>query len=152
MLLVFHCQNFTYNRGSSKALQSKAIDLSNASQCLGVCLIEVERFRHKFGALKTSANRLAEKWSINAEFSKSLQRKVTYDFAEICENKLLQKVESLIKVNIFYPVLDINIIQLISRYLGMNENVSNFSVTVTLRNLNDADLLGRVQNLLNCMK
>ena len=89
------------------------------------------------------ANIVAEKWSINPEFSKTRQRKVKRHFDELCEDERLQDPESLFKVNIFYRVLDIIINQLKSRFLPMNEIVSNFSVLQpsTLRILNDTDLL-----------
>ena len=128
---------------ASKALQSRAIDLSNASTRLQVCLEVLEKYRNEFGDLKTQANSIAKKWSINPGFPKTRQRKVKRHFDEICEDERLQDPESLLKVNIFYYVLDIIINQLRSRFLGMNEIVSNFSILqpTTLQNLNDTDLL-----------
>ncbi|KAK9882001.1 hypothetical protein WA026_018852 [Henosepilachna vigintioctopunctata] len=53
------------------------------------------------------ANSVAEKWSINPEFSKTRQRRVKRYFDELSEDDRLQDPESLFKVNIFYRVLDI---------------------------------------------
>lgn len=143
MLLVFHCKVLQTIDAASKALQSKAIDLSNASKRLQVCLEQLEKYRNEFEDLKMEANSIATKWSINPEFPKTRQRKVKRHFDEICEDERLQDPESLFKVNVFYRVLDIIINQLRSRFLGMNEIVSNFSVLqpATLQNLNDTDLL-----------
>ena len=56
---------------ASKALQSKAIDLSNASTRLQVCLEDLEKYRNEFGDLKTQANSIAKQWSINSTFPKT---------------------------------------------------------------------------------
>ena len=80
---------------------------------------------------------------MNPEFPKTRHRKVKRHFDEICEGERLQDPECLFKVNIFYRVLDIIINQLRSRFLGINEIVSNFSILqpTTLQNLNDTELL-----------
>lgn len=111
-----------------------------------ICLEELERYRHEFENLKIEANSVAEKWSITPEFSKTRQRKVKRHFDELCVDERLQDPESLFKVNIFYQVLDIIINQLKSRFLPMNEIVSNFSVLKpsTLKVLNDTDLLKKL--------
>ena len=65
-------------------------------------------------------------------------------FAELCEDERFQDPDSLFQVNIFCRVLDTIINQLRSRFLGINEIVSNVSVLLqptTLQNLNDTDLL-----------
>lgn len=123
MLLVFYCKVLQTIDAASKALQSKAIDLSNASKRLQVCLAELEKYRHEFEDLKTEANIITVKWYINPEFPKTRQRKVKRHFDEICEDERLQDPESLFKVNVFYRVLDIIINQLRSHFLGMNEIV-----------------------------
>ena len=97
---------------ASKALQSKAIDLSNASTRLQACLEDLEKYRNEFGVLKTQSNSIAKKQSINPEFPKTRQRKVKRHFDEICEDERLQELKSLFKVNIFYRVLDMIINQL----------------------------------------
>ncbi|GBP84419.1 hypothetical protein EVAR_47806_1 [Eumeta japonica] len=78
---------------ASKALQSKATDLSNALKRLKICLEELERYRHEFVNLKMEANSVAEKWSITPEFSKTRQRKVKRHFDELCEDERLQDPE-----------------------------------------------------------
>ncbi|GBP87002.1 KDEL motif-containing protein 1 [Eumeta japonica] len=78
---------------TSKALQSKATDLSNALKRLKICLEELERYRHEFVNLKMEANSVAEKWSITPEFSKTRQRKVKRHFDELCEDERLQDPE-----------------------------------------------------------
>ena len=55
MLLVFHCKILQTIDAASKALQSKAIDLSNASTRLQVCQEDLEKYRNEFGYLKTQA-------------------------------------------------------------------------------------------------
>jgi hypothetical protein len=154
MLLVFHCKILQTIDSASKALQSKATDLTNALKRLKICLEELERYRHEFENLKKEANSVAEKWSINPEFSKTRQRKVKRHFDELCEDERLQDPESLFKVNIFYRVLDIIINQLKSRFLPMNEIVSNFSVLqpATLQNLNDTDLLKKALEFVEIYK
>lgn len=116
-----------------------------------VCLEDLEKYRKEFEDLKMQANNIAVKWSINPEFSKTRQRKVKRHFDEICEDERLQDSESFFKVNIFYRVLDIIINQLRSRFLGINEVVSNFNVLqpATLRNLNDNDLLEKALVFVN---
>lgn len=151
VLLVFHCKILQTIDAASKALQSKNIDLSISSNLLQVCLEDLEKYRKEFEDLKMQANNIAVKWSINPEFSKTRQRKVKRHFDEICEDERLQDSESFFKVNIFYRVLDIIINQLRSRFLGMNEVVSNFNVLqpATLRNLNDNDLLEKALVFVN---
>ncbi|KAK5643545.1 hypothetical protein RI129_007390 [Pyrocoelia pectoralis] len=56
ILLVFHCKILQTIDAASKALQSKAIDLSNASKRLQVCLEDLEKYRNEFENLKTQAN------------------------------------------------------------------------------------------------
>lgn len=118
------------------------------------CLEELERYRDEFENLKMEANSVAEKWSINPEFSKTRQRKIKRHFDELCEDERLQDPESSFKVNVFYRVLDIIINQLKSRFLPMNEIVSNFSVLQpsTLQVLNDTDLLKKALEFVNIYK
>ncbi|GBP60025.1 Condensin complex subunit 1 [Eumeta japonica] len=104
--------------------------------------------------LKMKANSVAEKLSINPEFSKTRQRKVKRYFDELCEDERLRDPESLFKVNIFYRVLDIISNQLKSRFLPMNEIVSNFSVLQpsTLQILDDTDLLKKALEFVDVYK
>lgn len=83
---------------ASKALQSKAIGLSNAPKRVQVCLEELEMYRHEYEDLKTEANSIAVKWSIMPEFPKTRQRKVKRHFDEICEDERFQDPENLIIV------------------------------------------------------
>ena len=107
--MVFHCKILQTIDAASQALQSKATDLSNASKRLKICLEELERYRREFQNVKKKANSIAEKWSMNPEFSKTRQK---CHFNELCEDERLQDPESLFKMNIYYRVLGIIINQL----------------------------------------
>ncbi|XP_026483030.1 zinc finger MYM-type protein 1-like [Ctenocephalides felis] len=154
MLLVFHCKILQIIDATSKALQSKDADLSNALKRLKICMEELEKYRHDFENLKLEANSIAEKWSITPEFSKTRQRKVKRHFGELCEDERLQDPESLFKVNIFYRVLDIIINQLKSRFYPMSELISNFSILQpsTLKALNDTEIMKKALEFVKVYK
>jgi len=153
MLLVFQCKILQTIDATSKALQAKDIDLSNASRRLQNCLKELEKYRNEFDDLKSEAN-VSKKWSVPSEFANTRQRKIKRHFDELCEDERLRDPEKFFKVNVFYCVLDIIINQLRSRFSGMNEIVSNFIVLqpVTLQTLNDIDLSKKASEFIELYK
>lgn len=86
------------------------------------------KYPHELANLKLQVITVAQKWSINPEFLKTCRKKVKQQFCKIYTNKRFRYPESFFEVNVLYRVLDIIIDQLGSRFFGINETVSNFSV------------------------
>lgn len=83
MLLVFHWIISQTIEAAAQALQTAAVDLTNASKRLQVYLEEIAKYRYVLGDLKTQVSSVTEKCSINPEFPETCQKKAECHFDEI---------------------------------------------------------------------
>lgn len=132
MLLVFHCKILQTIDATSKAVQSRFIDISNAPNQLQVCLGELWK---RFKNVRIS---VVEKWPVSID-----QR----NFYEICGDEWFQDSESLINLTTSFCCR-------LTQSLGMNEIVSNSSVLkcATLHNLYDINLFEKALEFIDLYK
>lgn len=113
---------------ASKYLQNKNTDLFIATQHLENALETTTNYRLNFDEARKEAVAVASKWGVEVKYKDKRVTKVKRHFGELTDDQRLTDSEDTFRVNIFYRVLDIVNTQLKTRFQGMHDIVSSFSV------------------------
>ncbi|KAE9530014.1 hypothetical protein AGLY_011476 [Aphis glycines] len=149
--LVFQCKILQIINLTSKILQSKSVDLDNASNSLKNCYEQLKEYRCNFNDLLEEANIVAKSWSISTEFQNKRRKVVKKYFDELCTDMRLTCPESLFRVTIFNRALDILINQISKRFSSFHELMLNFICLQPsfLTSATDLELLNETTKLVN---
>lgn len=149
--LVFQCKILQIINLTSKILQSKSVDLDNASNSLKNCYEQLKEYRCNFNDLLEEANIVAKSWSISTEFQNKRRKVVKRYFDELCTDMRLTCPESLFRVTIFNRTLDILINQISKRFSSFHELMLNFTCLQPsfLTSATDLELLNESTKLVN---
>ncbi|KAE9522395.1 hypothetical protein AGLY_017226 [Aphis glycines] len=149
--LVFQCKILQIINLTSKILQSKSVDLDNASNSLKNCYEQLKEYRCNFNDLLEEANIVAKSWSISTEFQNKRRKVVKKYFDELCTDMRLTCPESLFRVTIFNRALDILINQISKRFSSFHELMLNFTCLQPsfLTSATDLELLNEATKLVN---
>ncbi|XP_078507675.1 zinc finger MYM-type protein 1-like [Lissotriton helveticus] len=104
----------------SKLLQSKDLDLLQASNMLSSAANTFASFREQFEDVKSSASLLAAAWGIQLHFTQKRPQHKILHFDELFEDQRLCNPEDNFKVSVFYANLDIVVNQIKTRFAGIN--------------------------------
>ncbi|KAE9534354.1 hypothetical protein AGLY_008444 [Aphis glycines] len=148
--LVFQCKILQIINLTSKILQSKSVDLDNASNSLKNCYKQLKEYRILMLLLE-EANIVAKSWSISTEFQNKRRKVVKKYFDELCTDMRLTCPESLFRVTIFNRALDILINQISKRFSSFHELMLNFTCLQPsfLTSATDLELLNEATKLVN---
>lgn len=149
--LVFQCKILQIINLTSKILQSKSVDLDNASNSLKNCYEQLKEYRCNFNDLLEEANIVAKSWSISTEFQNKRRKVVKKYFDELCTDMRLTCPETLFRVTIFNRALDILINQISKRFSSFHELMLNFTCLQPsfLTSATDLELLNEATKLVN---
>lgn len=127
---------------ASKCLQNEKADLCQATYHLETALKATTSYRENFTEAKQESISVAQKWGIEVKFQVKRMRKTKRHFDELADDHRLNDPEDEFRINTFNRVLDIVNAQLQTRFKGMNDVVSRFSV------LFPANLINKEENVI----
>lgn len=117
---------FAQLSSSSEFLQSREIDLFQASKYLKSATKKLEEYRNNYDTCKEEAEKLAQSWHIDAHFEEKRQHRPKIFFDENPTAHLFSTREHYFKINIYNALLDTVINQLRNRFQNFYNIIKAF--------------------------
>lgn len=134
---------------TSKILQSEDIDIAKAAKALDNTFSEISKCRESFTEIHEEAKCVAKKWGIDINFKDKRVKKAKKHFDELSSDYRFDNAEHFFRINIFYKVIDIILVQIKSRFEGLQKisNLFSFIQPQNLIKLSDSEVMNRAQLL-----
>ncbi|KAL4148373.1 hypothetical protein QTP88_002634 [Uroleucon formosanum] len=111
----------------SKRLQNINMDLEAASSMIQMAVTSTQDIRDNYQHILIISKELCKKWNIPVTYPNERKKQAVKYFDEIDGDRRLNTNEDNFKVQIFFPVMDSVLSQLVARFKGTHEVVETFS-------------------------
>ncbi|XP_050059767.1 uncharacterized protein LOC126551066 [Aphis gossypii] len=111
----------------SKRLQNINMDLEAASNMIQLAVTSTQDIRDNYQHILIIAKELCKKWNIPVTYPNERKKQAVKYFDEIDGDRRLNTNEDNFKVQIFFPVMDSVLSQLVARFKGTHDVVETFS-------------------------
>ncbi|XP_029342327.1 uncharacterized protein LOC115033620 [Acyrthosiphon pisum] len=111
----------------SKRLQNINKDLEAASNMIQMAVTSTQDIRDNYQHILNISKELYKKWNIPVTYPNERKKQAVKYFDEIYGDRRLNTNEDNFKVQIFFPVMDSVLSQLVARFKGTHEVVETFS-------------------------
>jgi len=111
----------------SKRLQNINMDLEAASNMIQMAVTSTQDIRDNYQHILIISKELCKKWNIPVTYPNKRKKQAVKYFDEIDGDRRLNTNEDNFKVQIFFPVMDSVLSQLVARFKGTHEVVETFS-------------------------
>lgn len=113
--------------GVSQSLQCKNTNLHNACKDLEEATNAIKNLRNGYNDLILTSMNMCDKWGISKDYHKTRTRFAIKHFDEVDGDRRLNITTENFKVQVFLPIIDTVLYQIINRFQGLKKVTENFT-------------------------